>query len=242
MPKMLKTFSPAIIFLGFGLLLFGCPGKEESPKKPSDPAGLTQSAVKKQEIGAYEESIEILRQALRANPRFVPTHYRMGLVYEEWDKYKEATESYNKALEIEPSNVDVRLGLASAFAKLKKNELAIEEYKKAAEIEKDDPEIYFKIALEYWYLQDIANTAESYKRVIDIKPDHLQAHLNLASVYERQKDWENALKEIEIAKRLGRESGNEQAITIADSKLEVIKGSMNLTKEELKQNMTPPFN
>jgi len=38
-----------------------------------------------------------------------------------------------------------------------------------------------------------------------IDPDHTQAHLNLISVYEELKDWKNAIKEIEISKRLGKE-------------------------------------
>lgn len=234
--------SIALILLVFCLFLFGCSGEEESAKVPADPAGLTLSAVKNQEIGAYEESLALLRQALRSDPRYVPALYRMGLVYEEWDKNKEAAGSYKKVLEIEPSNVDALLGLGSVYAKLKRNELAIEEYKKAAAIKKDDTEIYFKIALEYWYLQDIPNTAESYKKVIEINPDHLQAHLNLASVYERQKAWENALKEIEIAKRLGKEIGDEQAVSIAESKVAFIKGRMDLTEKEMKRRLDPPFN
>ena len=91
----------------------------------------------------------------------------------------------------------------------------------------NDTEIYFKIALEYWYLQDLPNTAESYEKIIAIDPDHLQAHLNLISVYERQKKWEKAIEEIEIAKRLGKESENEHAINIAEGKLPFITGRMN---------------
>ncbi len=241
MPTMKKTLI-ALILLTFCFAHFGCPGKEESRENPADPARLTTSAVKKQEIGAYEESVGILRQALASDPRFVPALYQMGLVYDEWGKYKEAVESYKKALEIDPAKVDVRLSLASAYAKLKKNEKAIEEYKKAAELKRDDPEIYFKIALEYWYLQDLPNTAESYRKAIEISPKHVQAHLNLASVYERQKDWANALKEIAIAKRLGKESGNEQAISIAESKMALINGGMSLSKQDMQQKLNPPFN
>ena len=239
---MFKTIIANFILLVMCLILFGCPGKEEPPEIPADPAGLIQSAVKKQEIGAYEEAVAILRQALARDPESVPALYRMGLVYEEWDHFKEAVEAYKQGLAIDPANVDTRLGLASAYAKLKKVEMAIEEYKKAAELKHDDPEIYFKIALEYWYLQDIPMTAESYRKVIEIKPEHLQAHLNLASVYERLKDWENAIKEIEIAKRLGKESGNEHAISIAESKMAFINGRMNLSKQDMKKRLNPPFN
>ena len=238
----ITIFLSHLVLITIGILLIGCSSKDETQTAPNNPAGLVQSAIKEQEIGGYEQAIEILQKALQADPNFVPAFYRMGLIFEEWDKYKEAADSYTKGLEIEPSNVDVRLGLASAFAKLKKNELAIEEYKKAAEIKPNDTEIYFKIALEYWYLQDLQNTAESYEKIIAIDPDHLQAHLNLISVYERQKKWEKAIEEIETSKRLGTESGNEHAINIAEGKLPFITGRMNMTKADMKRKLNPPFN
>ncbi|MGV7220736.1 MAG: tetratricopeptide repeat protein [Nitrospinales bacterium] len=224
------------------IFLIGCSSEEVTLPVSNDPASLVQNAIKEQEIGGYEQAIEILNTALTVDPKFVPAHYRMGLVFEEWDKYKEAAASYTKGLESEPSNVDVRLGLASAYAKLKKNELAIEEYKKAAELKPNDTEIYFKIALEYWYLQDLQNTAKNYEKIIAVNPDHLQAHLNLISVYEAQKKWEKAIEEIEISKRLGKESGNEHAINIAEGKLPFITGRMNMTKADMKKNLNPPFN
>lgn len=242
---MVRLRSCIFVFLLFlALFLLGCGAGEESadPIQTTNPAELTQSAIKKQEIGAYEEAIEILDRAIEFNPRLVQAHYRKGLVYEEWDKRPEAVEAYKKALAIEPENIEARLGLGSAYAKLTKNELAIEEYKKVAKARPNDPEIQFKIALEYWYLQDIPNTAEYYKQVIAIKPDHLQAHLNLASVYEHMKDWENAIKEIKIAKRLGEETGNQQAISIAEKKLPFIQGRMNLTKQDMRRKTEPPFN
>ena len=146
-----------------------------------------------------------------------------------------------KTLAIEPDHIGARLGLGSAYAKLTKNEMAIEEYKKVAKARPTDPEIPFKIALEYWYIQDIPSAAEFYKKVIDIKPDHLQAHLNLASVYERMEDWQKAIREIEIAKRLGEETGNPQAIAIAEKKLPFIQSRMNVTQPDIKRKSEPPL-
>ena len=241
MANHLSCFFTFIILLSLAPL--GCGGGEENadPVPTTDPAEITQNAIKKQEIGAFEEAIEILNQALKVDPRFVPGHYRKGQVYEEWDKREEAVEAYQKTLAIEPEHIGARLGLGSAYAKLTKNELAIEEYKKVAKARPTDPEIPFKIALEYWYIQDIPSAAEFYKQVIDIQPDHLQAHLNLASVYERMEDWQKAIREIEIAKRLGEETGNPQAIAIAEKKLPFIQSKMNVTQPDIKRKSEPPF-
>jgi tetratricopeptide (TPR) repeat protein len=231
--------------LVFALIQAGCEGNAEDPVIPrgvTDPAELTQSAFQKQEIGAFEEAVEILNKALEIDPKFVPAHFRLGSVYEEWDKRKEAITAYQSALALDPNHMDARLGLASAFGKSRKNELAILEYEKAAELKPTDPEIHFKIALEYWYLQKLPETATHYRKVIALDPDHLQAHLNLASVYEHMKEWDKSLKEIAISLQLGKQTGNQQAVSIAENKLLFLKGRMNLTEVEMERRTMPPFN
>ena len=235
-----------VIFCLF-LILSGCGGENESPDSSTVPGeatdliGLTQSAVKKQEIGAYEEAVELLDQAIKIDPRFVPAFYLKGQVYEEWDKRQEAIQAYKKALEIEATHEGARLGLGSVYSKLNRNDLAIQEYKKVAATRPNDPELHFQIALQYWFIQKLPECAEHYLKVIEINPDHMQAHLNLASVYERMKDWENAFDQIEFALRLGRANKDEQAIAIAERKLHFIKGRINLTAKEMNRKTQPPF-
>jgi len=241
---MLKLRYP-ILILSFVLILAGCEGNVEDPVIPSgvtDPGELTERALQKQAIGAFEEAVEILNKALEIDPKFVPAHFRMGSIYEEWDQRKEAITAYQNALSLDPNHLDARLGLASAYGKSRKNELAILEYEKAAELKPTDPEIHFKIALEYWYLQKLPETARHYRKVIFLNPDHLQAHLNLASVYEHMKDWDKSLKEIAISLQLGKQTGNQQAISIAENKLLFLKGRMNLTEVEMERRTLPPFN
>ena len=181
MPKLRFQF----FVLVFALVLAGCEGNSEDPVIPSgitDPAELTQSAFQKQEIGAFEEAIEILNKALEIDPKFVPAHFRMGSVYEEWDQRKEATIAYQNALALDPNHINARLGLASAYGKSRKN------------------------------------------------------------VYEHMKEWDNSLKEIAISLQLGNQTGNQQAVSIAENKLLFLKGRMNLTEAEMERRTKPPFN
>ncbi|MEE2987524.1 MAG: tetratricopeptide repeat protein, partial [Nitrospinota bacterium] len=80
-----------------------------------------------------------------------------------------------------------------------------------------------------------------YRKVIEIDPNHLQAHLNLGSVYERMKNWEKVLEEIEIAQKIGKETGNPQALSIAERKLKFFKGRMNMTANKMNRKTQPPF-
>ena len=202
---------------------------------------MVQMAVEKQRIGAYDEAIDILHRTLELDPQFVPAYTRMGLVYDEADQRKEAIKSFNKVLELEPKNLQARLGLGKVYSKMTRNDLAVAEFLKAESLRPNNTETLFKIALEYWYHQKNQEAAEYYQKVLVIDPDHTQAHLNLISVYEELKDWKNAIKEIEISKRLGKEKNDAQAIAIAERKKAFIKGRMNLTDEEYQRKTQPPF-
>jgi tetratricopeptide (TPR) repeat protein len=241
------SFKIILLFLCLTLLLAGCNGNPDSAetgagaKSENDPQALTELAVKKQEIGAFDEAVEILQKALSTDPNFVPAHHRMGLVYEEGDKRPEAISAYQKVLTLEPQHIAARLGLATVYGKQNRNDLAIVEYLKVAKLKPDDLDLHFKIALEYWYIQNLPKSAEYYNKVIGLNPDHMQAHLNLASVYQKMKDGEKAIQEIEIVLKLAHIVKDEQATSIAKKKLAFFVGRKDMTQEEYDRKTQPPF-
>jgi len=238
---MTKNLFFSCVLLGLSLAFTACGGDGEGPKKAVDPESLTEEAIGKQAIGAFEEAVELLNQAVAIDPQFLPAQVQVGHVYREWDRRKEAIRAYEQALVIDSGNVKSRLGMAEVYAKMNRNDMAIKEYLKIAKVQPDDLELHFKLALEYWYIQDLEGAVTHYKTVIALNADHLQAHLNLASVYEKMKQWENAIEEIDIAKRIGRETNDDHAISIAERKLGFIKGRMNLSAEEYDRKTQPPF-
>lgn len=237
----LKILSRAIIILVLLVFFLGCGENNGPSSQPENPQELILSAIEKQRIGAYDEAIGILRRVLELDPESVVAYYQMGLVYGEADQRNEAIESFKKALKIEPQNLQARLGLGDVYSKMTRNDLAVAEYLKAETLQPNDTDLLFKIALEYWYDQKLKESAQYYQKILAIKPDHVQTHLNLISVYEKLKNWEKAIEEIEISKRLGRETNNDQAIAIAERKLAFIKGRMDMTDKDYKRKTQPPF-
>mgnify|MGYP006438645339 FL=1 len=122
-----------------------------------------------------------------------------------------------------------------------RKDLAVAEFLKAESLKPNDTELLFKIALEYWYHQKLEEAEKYYQKIIAITPDHMQAHLNLISVYEKLKNWEKALEEIETSKRLGRETNNDHGIAIAERKSGFIKARMSMTAKDYKRKTQPPF-
>jgi tetratricopeptide (TPR) repeat protein len=236
--RILGRTASTLVFLMF---FFGCGENSDLPSQTKISKELTRSATEKQRIGAYDEAIEFLYQVIKIDPKSVAAYNQMGLIYSEADQRNEAIDSFKKSLEMAPLNLQARLGLGEIYSKMTRNDLAVTEFLKAEILQPNNTELLFKIALEYWYDQKLDEAEKYYQKIIAISPDHIQAHLNLISVYEKLKNWKKALEEIEISKRLGRETNNDQAIAIAERKRGFIKGRMGMTDKDYKRKTQPPF-
>ncbi|QPJ65729.1 MAG: tetratricopeptide repeat protein [Candidatus Nitrohelix vancouverensis] len=232
----------ALSFVIFGSLQ-GCGnGNEIESAVPSSAEGWLEKSAQDQGIGAFEEAILALDQALILKPGWDEAHFRKAKVYQEWSKNREAMRSFKQALEISPGHVEALSGLAVVLSALKLNEEAIEAYKRIARIQPENASIHFKIALENWYIQNLPETVEHYKKAIEIDPEYLQAHLNLASVYEKMENWQEAIREVEIATQLAQQKGDMREVAIAKKKLPFLIAREHLTKEELALKSHPSFN
>ena len=235
-----------MVFLFTLIMLMACDSNIETnediqPVLSNDPKVLLENSKEKQRIGAYDEALEILNVAIKIDPKFVPAYNQIGLILFEADKKNESVEAFKNAIAIDPENLNSRLGLAKTYSMITRNDLAVEQYLKAADLKKNDPEILFKIALEYWYHQNLKKSKEYYNKVLDIDPSHIQTHLNLISVYESLEEWKKAIREIEIARQIGKEKNDSSVISIAERKKKFILGRMNLTEEEYQRKSQPPF-
>ena len=236
-----------MIFLCAFMMLMACDSIIETTEDvrstalSKDPKVLLENSKEKQRIGAYDEAIEILNVAVKIDPKFVPAYNQMGLILFEADKKDESIEAFKNAIAIDPENLNSRLGLGKTYSMITRNDLAVEQYLKAADLKKNDPEILFKIALEYWYHQNLEKSKEYYNKVLEIDSSHTQAHLNLISVYESLEEWKKAIREIEVARQLGKEKNDSSVVSIAERKKKFIIGRMNLTEEEYQRKSQPPF-
>ena len=236
-----------MIFLCAFMMLMACDSIIETTEDvrstalSKDPKVLLENSREKQRIGAYDEAIEILNVAVKIDPKFVPAYNQMGLILFEADKKDESIEAFKNAIAIDPENLNSRLGLGKTYSMITRNDLAVEQYLKAADLKKNDPEILFKIALVYWYHQNLEKSKEYYNKVLEIDSSHIQTHLNLISVYESLEEWKKAIREIEVARQLGKEKNDSSVVSIAERKKKFIIGRMNLTEEEYQRKSQPPF-
>ena len=72
------------------------------------------------------------------------------------------------------------------------------------EISPDHPTSYTQLGQIYLKLKDFKGAREAFEESIQINPFNPDVHLGLADAYETLGDKSGALKEKEVAKRLGR--------------------------------------
>jgi tetratricopeptide (TPR) repeat protein len=126
------------------------------------------------------------------------------------DKLKErgrigaAVLEYRRALAETRDSVPIMSRLSSTLIDLGRSEEALDVLKRVKEISPDHPTSYTQLGQVYLKLKDFKGAREAFEESIQINPFNPDVHLGLADAYEMLGDKSGALKEKEVAKRLGR--------------------------------------
>lgn len=113
----------------------------------------------------------------------------LGEIYYILNLNNQAVDYLKEALILDPKNNNLHLKLAGAYERLGKTDLASEEYNLALTKSGDNAEIL--MSLESIWRQKVNDC-----------PNDAEAHANLGAVYQKKKDYANALAQYEKAERL----------------------------------------
>jgi tetratricopeptide (TPR) repeat protein len=90
----------------------------------------------------YNESLNIIDQALRINPSSADAWNRRGLALGKLDKHEEALKSYDKALEIDPKYADAWYNKGFIQEKLQNKDESIRSYEMARRLSSRSSDYY----------------------------------------------------------------------------------------------------
>jgi tetratricopeptide (TPR) repeat protein len=110
---------------------------------------------------------------------------------------------YRRAMAETQDSVPIMSRLSSALVDLGRNEEALEILNRMKEISPDHPTPHTKLGQVYLEMKDFKKAKEAFENSIQINPFNPEVHLGLAQAYEALVDKTSAVKEREIAKRLG---------------------------------------
>ena len=144
--------------------------------------------------------------------------------------FEQATSLYLDCIQIFPNSGTVYYELAQIYASQKNFSEALKSVEKAIKIAPQDDYYKFKIKL-YERLSMYKNQEDLYKYLISKNPKDLKLRYDLVSVYYKQKDFENAVNELD---KIQKEYGVNEYILREKSKIYAAQGNYDKTIEELK--------
>lgn len=118
-----------------------------------------------------------------------PSLANLGEIYYILNLNNQAVDYLKEAIVLDTKNNNLHLKLAGAYERLGKTELAAEEYNLALTKSGDNEEIL--MSLQNIWLQKVNDN-----------PNDAEAHANLGAVYQKKKDYTNALAQYEKAEQL----------------------------------------
>lgn len=149
-----------------------------------------------QSLGENLKSIEIMTDALKANPNNPHFLNNMGISHHKEYNYDKAEYYFKRGLEIEPKYINILNNLGNLKRDLNYTEIAIDYYKKSLSIKKDVPETLYNLSLSYESLGNFFEAKECLKRLIKNNPKFTIADRLIASMtkYNEESDHYNKMK------------------------------------------------
>ncbi len=147
------------------------------------------------------EALEMLREAIRANPFYGKAYNDIGVVYQQMGKLREAEEYYLKAIQADPLSPHAYSNLGMmADAKGNTNE-AERLFLKAIEIQPAMAEAHNNMGMILGKKKDFRGAEPYFKRSIELNPRGIKAYINLGLIYyytgrvaDARAVWQKALE------------------------------------------------
>ncbi len=165
--------------------------------------------------GEVEKAIERFEKSVGLEPRYVPSHVRLGRILVESSQEEAAEPSFLAALELEPENASAHQGMGRVYQSRKDWESAVREYEKALEIQPDATVVYHPLGMAYRNAGNMDKAREylgstagqpSALRLADPIVEGLsgliagaQIHFQAGIEAARREDWKTAVEQFRVA-------------------------------------------
>ena len=154
-------------------------------------------AVKQKNLGNLPEAVKLYRLVIREMPECAVAHYELGNIYLMTKQVELAARSLQKAYALEPENKWYTLAYLNALGageKLDSMELIL---KRKVENDPEEVEWEFQLATVYFNMDRTGKALRILKNIEKENGFSEKVTLYKASIYENQKKYEKARKEIE---------------------------------------------
>jgi tetratricopeptide (TPR) repeat protein len=166
------------------------------PKEPDIP--LLAGYVHKHE-GLNEQARQDFTEALDRDPNVVTAYVNRGYLLNDLHQAQAAATDFESALSREPNNGEAHLGLAYANLDLHKPEAALRQADLAERALGDSRDLHLIRATAYGRQNMLIKAANEYRAALKFTPDDGALHLGLGNTLFAERQYHNAIDELEIA-------------------------------------------
>jgi Flp pilus assembly protein TadD len=145
----------------------------------TDARRLGALALSHAQQGRLELAVQLLRQAIAADPGIAELHNNLGMTLYSLQRTEEAMGAYRKALELRPDYPMALNNLGVALAALGSHEEAIATYKKALAIVPDYAEVLNNLGTSLHAVERSAEAVGYFRRALRHRPEFTEAKVNL---------------------------------------------------------------
>lgn len=133
-------------------------------------------------------------RALEIDDRLVEAHASLGLIKTnyEWD-WSGADDEFRRAIDRNPDYASTHHWYASHLMMAGRLDEAITEIEAAQELDPLSPQFGVNLGMIYFHMCRYEQAAKHFRKVLAVNPDHFPALIGLGLVYERQREFGQAV-------------------------------------------------
>jgi tetratricopeptide (TPR) repeat protein len=157
--------------------------KQLYDKSPANDYYLNRFIDSKIALDQYEDALDIVQKAIKADPNTVSYYVSLGMIYERQGETEKSEKEYLRAIEKMPPDRFQINRLANAFMSQTKYDLAIEAFRKGSDLLNDDGIFAYNLAELYRRKGEREEMMRYYLFAVEINPQRLP---NVKSIFSRE--------------------------------------------------------
>ncbi len=143
----------------------------------------------------FSEAIRMYREVLKKNPQHFDARFNLAAVHIKEESFTEAKRLLEQLRRMEPNSPKILIHLAITEIGQGRPKSSLSYLRMADNTKKENQfEIYFHRGVSYSHLNDTDKAIAWYKRAEKLQPDHSRLLFNIAIVYDKIKNYPNAIK------------------------------------------------
>lgn len=146
----------------------------------------------------WKDDLILFGRAVEVSPDSPTAHFDYGSSLGARGRLEEALVEYQRATELAPGYADAWSLMGRTEEQLGRRELALEHCRRGVELNPEDARLVNDLGMIQARAGQYADAAESFQKVLELRPRHGYARFNLAIALYQLKDFEGAIRELDM--------------------------------------------